>query len=67
MTYTASGKTRVLTRRDQAERYRRSIRTIKRWGQNPAMNMPPEYDFAGLPSRREDHLEEWEQVRVNDA
>ena len=55
---------RFLSRRAQAQRYGRSTKTIKRWGQDPKMGMPPEYDFDGLPSRREDELEKWERSRV---
>jgi hypothetical protein len=55
---------RFLTRRDQAERYRKSVRTIERWGEDPEMNMPPEYDFNGLKARIEEDLERWERGRV---
>ena len=55
---------RFLSRREQAERYHKSTRTIKRWGEDPAMKMPPEYDFNGLPHRDEAELEQWERGRV---
>jgi len=54
---------RFLSRPDQAKRYRKSVRTIKRWGADPKMGMPPEYDFNG-PHRDEAELEDWEQSRV---
>jgi hypothetical protein len=54
---------RFLSRQDQARRYRKSTRTIKRWGADPEMGMPPEYDFNG-PHRDEAELEVWEQSRV---
>jgi len=57
------GTVRFLTRHDQARRYNRSTKTIKRWGKDPRMNMPPEYQLD-LPSRREDELEVWERSRV---
>jgi hypothetical protein len=55
---------RFLTRRDQAERYGKSVRTIERWGLDPKMGMPPEYDFNRLKARAEDELETWERHRV---
>jgi hypothetical protein len=55
---------RFLTRRAQAERYSKSVKTIERWGQDPRMAMPPEYDFRGLPHRDEADLEAWERSRV---
>jgi hypothetical protein len=55
---------RYLDRPAQAKRYNRDIKTIKRWGQDPNMGMPPEYDFRGLKMRREDELEAWERSRV---
>jgi hypothetical protein len=53
-----------LSRRAQARRYGKSTKTIKRWGEDPKMGMPPEYDFNGLPSRALDELEPWERSRV---
>jgi hypothetical protein len=53
-----------LTRRRQAQRYGKSVRTIERWGIDPKMNMPPEYDFNGVKARIEDELESWERGRV---
>jgi hypothetical protein len=64
ITYTETRVRSFLTRRDQARRYGRTIRTIKRWGKDPKMGMPPEYDFNGLPSRPDDELEAWERTRV---
>jgi hypothetical protein len=55
---------RFLTRRKQAERYGKSVRTIVRWGEDADMSMPPEYDFNGLPHRDEAELEVWERSRV---
>jgi len=55
---------RFLTRRMQAERYSKSIKTIERWGDDPEMKMPPEYNFRGLPHRNEGELEAWERSRV---
>jgi hypothetical protein len=54
---------RFLSRPAQARRYGKSIRTIKRWGTDPEMGMPPEYEFRG-PHRDEAELEEWERGRV---
>jgi hypothetical protein len=62
--YTETKARRFLTRQDQAKRYRRSTKTIKRWGRDPKMGMPPEYDFNGLPARADDELEAWERTRV---
>jgi hypothetical protein len=55
---------RFLTRRAQAQRYSKSVRTIERWGRDPQMAMPAEYDLNGLPHRLEDDLEQWERSRV---
>ena len=55
---------RFLTRREQAKRYGKSTKTIQRWGDDPAMAMPPEYLFRGLPHREESELEQWERSRV---
>jgi hypothetical protein len=55
---------RYLTRKKQGERYDRSEKTIERWGEDPRMAMPPEYDFNGLLARREDELEVWERTRI---
>jgi hypothetical protein len=54
---------RFLSRRAQAERYGKSIKTVERWGKDPEMSMPPEYDFNG-PHRDEAELEAWERSRV---
>jgi hypothetical protein len=55
---------RFLSRRAQAERYGKSIKTIERWSDDPRMQMPREYDFRGLPHRDEAELEVWERSRV---
>ena len=55
---------RFLSRAAQAVRYGKSKRTIERWGQDPEMGMPIEYDFNGLPHRDEAELELWERSRV---
>jgi hypothetical protein len=52
-----------LSRLAQARRYSKHPKTIKRWGKDPKMGMPPEYDFNG-PHRRLDDLERWERSRV---
>ena len=44
---------RFLTRRQQARRWGKSVRTVERWGLDPAMGLPPEYDFNGHPHREE--------------
>jgi hypothetical protein len=62
-TTTPAGPRRFLSRPAQAKRYGKSIRTIKRWGQDPDMGMPPEYDFNGL-HRREDELDAWDRSRA---
>jgi len=55
---------RFLTRRQQARRWGKSVRTVERWGLDPAMGLPPEYDFNGHPHREESELEAWERSRV---
>ena len=40
------------------------MRTVERWGLDPAMRLPPEYDFNGHPHREESELEAWERSRV---
>jgi hypothetical protein len=54
---------RFLSRKEQADRYGRSTRTIKRWGTDPKMGMPQEYEFNG-PHRDEAELEIWERTRI---
>ena len=58
---------RYLTRRQQAERYNKSVKTIVRWGQDPDLAMPREYWLAELPHRAEDELEIWERSRVSSS
>ena len=60
----AKAPRRYLSRSDQAKRYSKSVRTIKRWGKDPDMNMPPEYDLNGHLHRLEHDLELWERSRV---
>lgn len=38
---------RFLSRRQQGERYGKSIRTIGRWGDDPSLNFPDEIDING--------------------
>ena len=55
------------SRRAQAQRYDRSVDTIKRWGKDPKLGMPPEYVFRGMPHRDEAELEVWERTRVAES
>jgi hypothetical protein len=55
---------RFLSRRQQAARYGKCLKTIERWGRDPAMGLPVEYDLNGRPHRLEDQLEIWERSRV---
>ena len=55
---------RYLSRQAQAQRYGKSVKTLMRWSEDPAMGMPREFNFSGLFSRREDELEEWERGRI---
>jgi hypothetical protein len=55
---------RYLTRQAQAVRYDKDVKTIIRWGQNPAMGMPPEIDLNGRKHREEDALIRWERSRI---
>ena len=59
-----SQQRRFLTRRQQAERYGKCVKTITRWGEDPKMRMPAEYDFNGVWSRAEDELTCWERSRT---
>ena len=52
---------RFLTRQQQAKRWSKSVRTVKRWGEDPEMDLPPEYDFNGRPHREETELTTWER------
>ena len=58
---------RFLTRRQQAKRYSKSVRTIERWGVDPEMDLPAEYIFNGRPHREESELEAWERSLVRKA
>ena len=53
-----------LTRRQQAGRYQRSIRTIERWGDDAELGYPAEIDINGHKLRREFDLELWERERA---
>jgi hypothetical protein len=64
MTKPSKSPRRFLRRRAQAQRYGVSLKTIQRWGRDPEMNMPDEFDFNGHPCRIEDQLEVWEKGRV---
>jgi hypothetical protein len=56
-----------LSRRHQADRFRKSLRTIERWGQKPKLGMPPEVEINGRWYRRLDQLEQWESMRPTRA
>jgi hypothetical protein len=53
-----------LSRRTQAERYDKNIRTIARWGLDPRLGYPREYDLNGRPARKLSELEAWERSRA---
>ena len=53
-----------LTRRQQAGRYQRTVRTIERWGDDPELGYPPEIDINGRRLRRKSDLEQWERERA---
>jgi hypothetical protein len=55
---------RFLSRKQQAARYGKVVKTIERWGNDEAMGMPPEYWLGSQPHRAEDELEVWERNRV---
>jgi hypothetical protein len=55
---------RYLSRRAQAERYGRSVKTIERWGEDPRVGLPPELDVNGRKSRALSQLERWERKQV---
>jgi hypothetical protein len=55
---------RYLSRREQSERYGCSVRTIERWGDDPALGYPPEHDFKGRKKRPLSALERWERRRA---
>jgi hypothetical protein len=57
-----------LSRREQARRYNDcSVKTVERWGQNPKLNFPPEYDINGRKFRKLSELEAWERERASVA
>jgi hypothetical protein len=55
---------RYLSRRRQAERYERSVRTIERWGKDPDLDFPAEIEVNGRWLRPLSKLEKWERSRV---
>jgi hypothetical protein len=55
---------RYLSRRAQADRYGRSVRTIERWGEDPELGLPPELDINGRKLRALSQLERWERKQV---
>ena len=55
---------KYLTRKHQAERYARSVRTIERWGYDDGLGYPPEIDINGHFLRRLSDLERWERERA---
>ena len=55
---------RYLSRRAQADRYGKSVRTIERWGEDPDLALPPELDINGRKLRPLSALEQWERKRV---
>jgi hypothetical protein len=55
---------RYLSRRKQAERYEKSVRTIERWGEDPDLDYPAELDVNGRKLRALSALERWERKRV---
>jgi hypothetical protein len=55
---------RFLSRRQQAERYGKSTKTIERWGDNPSLGFPAEIDVNGHKYRALSKLEAWERKRA---
>ena len=55
---------RWLTRRIQAKRWSVHTRTVKRWGEDPEMGLPPEAEIGNRPCRDEEQIEEWERWRI---
>ena len=53
-----------LTRQKQAARYGTCVRTIVRWGEDPDMGFPPEYEFGNRRCRSLGDLEVWERSRI---
>jgi hypothetical protein len=53
-----------LTRKQQADRWNKSVKTIERWGADPKMDLPPEYMIGNTPSRDEVEIEVWERSRI---
>jgi hypothetical protein len=55
---------RFLSRRQQADRYGKCIKTIERWGDDPSLNFPAEVDTNGHKFRALSKLETWERKRA---
>jgi hypothetical protein len=54
-----------LSRSAQSRRYNDcSVKTIERWGKDPKLNFPPEYDINGRKYRKLSELEAWERNRA---
>jgi hypothetical protein len=64
MSNTISSARRFLTRKQQAQRWSKTVRTVERWGANPKLGLPAEYDFNGKPHREESELELWEDSHI---
>jgi hypothetical protein len=50
-----------LTKRQQAERYSKTTRTIDRWRKNRGLNYPKQYDINGKPHSKLSEHETWER------
>jgi hypothetical protein len=55
---------RFLSRRQQAERYGKSVKTVERWGLDPTLGFPGEYDINSHKFRKLSELEAWERSRA---
>ena len=55
---------RYLSRRQQAERYGKSTKTMERWADDPALGYPAEIDINGRKLRKLSELEAWERERA---
>jgi hypothetical protein len=58
---------RFLSRRQQAQRYGKSVRTVECWGDDPSLGFPPEIDIRGHKFRALSKLEAWERARARVA
>lgn len=64
-TFNNSPKTEIwLTRRQQAERWGVSVRTVERRGENPELKLPPEMEVNGRWFRALSAIEAWERARM---